>query len=485
MGGCSAGALAADPGCRSDAGDLCQGPGAASSSTASLSPPRQAAPALLPLGTGCGASSSLAAAPVTLPVVFDLEAIRGSSGSGYQLSATASARPRVLRKLRSKSWRTLPVRSSQRSGPQYRSRPGKTFTKKWKKKLGQRARLSQGNLRRLSEEHRAADLQASSAASLTPGPTTLAELLDWPRRNCARMWQAADGELYKQRAESLLSAGLMLHSDFSGQLCAETGVMMQMRGMRLAGAKVQEQSVVPFSAVERNRQCQELILQAHRGPVHLFDDVLRHLPLDDAQRLKDMRPKAAPVQPVQPVQGLGAESEAESQQQKAARLTEAAACYREQDTYLGKNLGRLFGDHRMAPCLKHPGRHCHVTWQGLRNHPREAQPLSWEISGPMCTPHSLMGEREGAADPSMESWHVWSAAMSVSNHDLVTCENSDVMPEDMFASKMHAGTPGRWFIVPLIFCATDSSIGGNLVIFFLLHIQWNTPALHISPMRSS
>lgn len=475
MGGCSAGAPAADPGCRSDAGDLCQGPGAASSSTASLSPPRQAAPAPLPLASrnGCGASSSLAAAPVTLPVVFDIEAIRDSSGSGDQLSATASARPRVLRKLRSKSWRTLPVRSSL-----HRSRPGKTFTKKWKKKLGQRARLSQGNLRRLNEELRAADRQASSAASLTPGPTTLAELLDWPRRNCARMWQAADGELYKQRAESLLSAGLMLHSNFSGQLCAETGVMMQMRGMRLAGAKVQEQSVVPFSAVERNRQCQELILQAHRGPVHLFDDVLRHLPPAEAQRLKDMRPKAAPVQPVQ---GLGAEATAESQQQKAARLTEAAACYREQDTYLGKNLGRLFSDRRMAPCLKHPGRHCHMTWQELRNVPREAQPLSWEISGPMCTPHSLMGERKGTADPSMESWHVWSAAMSVSNHDLVTCENSDVMPENMFASKMHAGTPGRWFIVTLIFCATDSSIGGNLVILFLPHIQWSTPALHISP----
>ena len=475
MGGCSAGAPAADPGCRSDAGDLCQGPGAASSSTASLSPPRQAAPAPLPLASrnGCGASSSLAAAPVTLPVVFDIEAIRDSSGSGDQLSATASARPRVLRKLRSKSWRTLPVRSSL-----HRSRPGKTFTKKWKKKLGQRARLSQGNLRRLNEELRAADRQASSAASLTPGPTTLAELLDWPRRNCARMWQAADGELYKQRAESLLSAGLMLHSNFSGQLCAETGVMMQMRGMRLAGAKVQEQSVVPFSAVERNRQCQELILQAHRGPVHLFDDVLRHFPPAEAQRLKDMRPKAAPVQPVQ---GLGAESTAESQQQKAARLTEAAACYREQDTYLGKNLGRLFSDRRMAPCLKHPGRHCHMTWQELRNVPREAQPLSWEISGPMCTPHSLMGERKGTADPSMESWHVWSAAMSVSNHDLVTCENSDVMPENMFASKMHAGTPGRRFIVTLIFCATDSSIGGNLVILFLPHIQWSTPALHISP----
>ena len=112
--------------------------------------------------------------------------------------------------------------------------------------------------------------------------------------------------------------------------------MMQVRGMRRTGAEVQERSIVCFCAVERNKQCQELIAKASRGPLHVFDDVLRRLPPDYAERLKDMRPKTNPEQ-----DKGSAGSEDATQQRKRARRDDAAACYRQQAAYVPRQEPQL------------------------------------------------------------------------------------------------------------------------------------------------
>jgi site-specific DNA-cytosine methylase len=96
-----------------------------------------------------------------------------------------------------------------------------------------------------------------------------------------------------------------------------------------------------------------------------------------------------------------------------------------------------------------------MMWQRLEGVRLDQQPLKWNVSGPMCTPYSMMGDRKLGADPSMESWHTWSASVAASDHDLATCENSDEMPEELFDGKMSMAGPHAWFVVPLILNTTD------------------------------
>ena len=85
------------------------------------------------------------------------------------------------------------------------------------------------------------------------------------------------------------------------------------------------------------------------------------------------------------------------------------------------------------------------------------------MSGPVCVAHTTYGSRLGLADPTTEAWNQWSCAMAVSDHDVVTCENSDTMPDHFTDVMIRASAnpegqlakPSRWFVVGLYQNGTD------------------------------
>ena len=84
--------------------------------------------------------------------------------------------------------------------------------------------------------------------SMKQGPTTLEELMEWPRRLCQDIWDGSDGEMRRARAAANLAAGLVLGSEYSGELCAETAICMQCKGMLSHGFNVPINRIVSYSA---------------------------------------------------------------------------------------------------------------------------------------------------------------------------------------------------------------------------------------------
>ena len=199
---------------------------------------------------------------------------------------------------------------------------------------------------------------------------------------------------------------------------------MQFRALVKEDAVLSEKSLVNYCAVGCNKGCQKVIQHAAAQLTHIFEDVLDHLPPDHHLRLSQLRPKAK-------------KSKKETKEERMQRLQKQAA-------YITKNINDMFLQHRRAHCLLH-GSKCRMLWEKLPCIAADTQPLSWEISGPMCTPHTLMGQRLDDSYPSMESWNVWSASAAMSAHDLVTCENCDITPSNMFADRMALDGKDKWF----------------------------------------
>ncbi len=231
--------------------------------------------------------------------------------------------------------------------------------------------------------------------------------------------------------EAMLDSGIAFHSDYSGRLCAEAGFLLAGEGMRMAGGRLQKDWFVKWGACDINSLCQRLIAESTPPPEHSFRDLLSTLPDWAVEAVKELRPT------------LGASDE------------EAKACYDRQAEYLDANRNKLFSPkRRCSACLLHPGRQCHVQWQHSPEVPSDARPLTWNVSGAMCTPWTPFGARRGLADPATEAWHIWSTAMSLSGHDLITLENSHAIDMQLFPSAISKG-PHSYTFVPLIFSVDE------------------------------
>ena len=113
------------------------------------------------------------------------------------------------------------------------------------------------------------------------GPTTLEELMEWPRRLCQDIWDGSDGEMRRARAAANLAAGLVLGSGYSGELCAETAIRMQCKGMLSHGVNVPLNFIFSYSACDVAPECRRLLLQSRHPPLHCFPDVLGYVSLRD------------------------------------------------------------------------------------------------------------------------------------------------------------------------------------------------------------
>ena len=298
------------------------------------------------------------------------------------------------------------------------------------------------------------------------GPTTVEELLDWPRRLCVDLFGSkhTNAELLWQwsellcdarvRAERNLEPGLVLHTDYTGQMSAETAVKMTVKAMRITGSwALHEDKVILHAGCDFSPLCQSLMMSMDSDQ-HIFDNVSVHVGEETRSQLERLRPPTY-------------QEAAPTQEEADRRKKEASEAHRKQFQHLRDNRHKIFDEKkafRTAPCLRHHDQ-CPTVWrpslhdvEGVKK--SSEYPLMWNISGPMCVPFTTFGKRLQEADPSMEAWHIWSHAMAASNYDLVTAENSDEMPP-IFDEVMTNGSlslPGdgpKWFVVTLMLNSTD------------------------------
>ena len=269
-----------------------------------------------------------------------------------------------------------------------------------------------------------------------PGPETVGDLANWPKVQARELFAHPDfaPDRLRARAESFFSAGMLLATDFSGRMCAEAAMRMQLSGMRQAGAKIDERSLISYSASELSTSCRPSIMNSKHKPHHLFEHVSTFLPAEAAQDLVKFRPPRY-------------KKKARSQEENARRIIEARTAYNKQKDYIEKNKEALFPANPTGKCLIHNAQ-CKCFFGGLQNALLEQQPLSWNLSGPMCVAFTQAGLRKGDADPTSESWNIHATRMAMSNHDLFTIENSALMPLSYLDEKIQ--DQRKWILVPLI-----------------------------------
>ena len=82
-----------------------------------------------------------------------------------------------------------------------------------------------------------------------------------------------------------------------------------------------------------------------------------------------------------------------------------------------------------SPCLIHPGRLCPIAWKDPPLTQPSERPLTVSVSGPMCTPWSSAGGRDGLANPATEAWQIYLQEQKDLNFDLSFLENSPRLPQ--------------------------------------------------------
>ena len=320
---------------------------------------------------------------------------------------------------------------------------------------------SQRKFHVIRSENVSADVMEKN--SIKMGPASVEELLDWPQRLCHDLfgtehsfsemeWRWADNARF--RAEKNLQSGLVLHTDYTGQMCAETAVKMTVKAMRITGSlRLHDDNVIIHAGCDCSPLCQSL-MKSMECDQHIFEDVAVHVDAEARSQLERLRPPAY-------------QEPAATPEEAERRKKEASESYGAQFRYLRDNRHKIFDEKkafRTAYCLRHDDQ-CPTVWrpplfdvEGVKK--SKEYPLMWNMSGPMCVPYATFGKRLQEADPSMEPWHIWSHAMAASNYDLVTAENSDDMPP-IFDEVMTHGSlskPGdgaKWFVITLVLNSTD------------------------------
>ena len=225
----------------------------------------------------------------------------------------------------------------------------------------------------------------------------------------------------RKRYQSLLEPGLVLHSDFSGQLSAETAVKMMVKASKDAGMEVcSETEVLLWSASDGGSLQQPIAKSAKAKVCHVFSDVLDCYPEDVYERIVSLRPDK-----------LKKTSATQVEKQAAVRAYELQLSHLQRymdNPRRGQTVASRQG------CLLHPDEvGCPIEF------PRAVhdQRLSWHWAGPPCIAWSSQGSHLGAADPATECFQAYAVKMNDSSHDLVTMENVTNMPVQNFRQFMH------------------------------------------------
>lgn len=257
-------------------------------------------------------------------------------------------------------------------------------------------------------------LQYHSAANgLKGGPQNLRALSAWPEFMIRDFAQQHGGGLRMHRMRSLLEAGLIVHSDFSGKCSPEAALELLEEGMLQNHMPLPESWLVLWSACDSSRTCQKVISNLPRRPIHLFDSMLGKLPKNHQAAIERMRPQKD-----------------DDQQTRANAYTRMLP-------YLESHAADLYIGHKQsANCCFHPGRSCPLRWAdpaGISEHER---PLTLGVAGPPCRPFSTLGTRSTDSHTDMEAIALWRAEMAFADFDIVIAENAEQTNKRYFMDHM-------------------------------------------------
>ena len=82
----------------------------------------------------------------------------------------------------------------------------------------------------------------------------------------------------------------LLHADFSGNLCMETAVRMQVNGFARCGLNVKEFLICSWSSSETSPLRRAVILRTKHQPLHLFEDVAAHASPEVQEGVRNLGP---------------------------------------------------------------------------------------------------------------------------------------------------------------------------------------------------
>ena len=214
------------------------------------------------------------------------------------------------------------------------------------------------------------------------GPSTLKEVLDWPRQLLAQVLQKApQAAEHMARLRRALAGGLLLNTDFSGmggpEMAAECMVEELERAFGFTGLPVQTWGSCDSSPVCRKILCHDDGTQMR--PQHVFGDLLSRLQPETRQYLDK----------------LLVQMEADCEQFMAMGCEARAAALKATGDKFMDQLNRLmqdecFGLDDECWCFKHK-RRCRIHGpSGI-----EQRILRMHIAGTTCTTWCAIGPRTG------------------------------------------------------------------------------------------
>ena len=113
------------------------------------------------------------------------------------------------------------------------------------------------------------DLQASNCKF---GYASVDETKRWPIIVAKDVFvQHPSAALYRRRAESNVGMGVMMHSDYTGQLCQETGMRLAAQGTSKVSMCISGRDIVSWAACDGSPLSQAVIkqAQAHLRPPNI------------------------------------------------------------------------------------------------------------------------------------------------------------------------------------------------------------------------
>ena len=140
---------------------------------------------------------------------------------------------------------------------------------------------------------------------------------------------------------------------------------------------VSERALVCWSANHNNKACRGIIADFKHRPYHIFSDVFYHLEPNVRVMIRDLAPPKYDTSPP-------------SQSEKMRRLLEASEAHTRIVETIQQHMPDCFQLDLRAPCNL-TGTNAFMMFPKLPDVDPEDQPVSWEFSGPMCTPHTAMG----------------------------------------------------------------------------------------------
>ena len=228
-----------------------------------------------------------------------------------------------------------------------------------------------------------------------------------------------------QRLQSLLQAGSVAHTDYSGCGGAETSMRMLELVLPGCGISLPRRSLKIHRSCDNNKKCQEILLDTE-GASHVFEGILERLPADVLARVAELTSKSDHP-------GCVLES------------------HQRIDEYLTQNASDLFGWTKRAPigtCLRHPNSQCLISSRGLDDTEDIGRPPITESWGScMCTPWCSMGDGLGLEHGATPAYSAWVTEAATLLYDMTWLENSPNFPIDIFEAKFG----GRAHVLTLTF----------------------------------